>query len=330
METITEPSGVGALVVAAIVLHYRNWPGISGCLRALSAQDRHPDRVLVVDNRSDDGSVAHIRREFPEVEVLERPDNGGYSSGMNAGIRHLIANGARPDAVLLLTHDCHLASDALSHLAARMGSRPGLGVAGPLLSLHESPAVVYLAGGAIDPRTWDIAHPCNPGPADAGLGLAAGWHGRPPHEVTWLDGACTLLRISAWEAVGPLDERYFLYYEDTDYGIRLGTAGWSVECVPAARAWHSHAKASTMVSYLATRNQLLFASRHAPATVKARLVLRHLYKAGRELASGDLERAKRGVSSLAGLVDFGLGRAGVPRRRLSRWSRLPGPPGGKP
>ncbi len=330
METITEPSPGGALVVAAVVLHYRNWPGISGCLEALAAQDRHPNRVLVVDNRSGDGSVAHIRREFQEVEILERPSNGGYSSGMNAAIRHLVANGARPDAVLLLTHDCHLAHDGLAHLAARMEACPQLGAAGPLLSLHESPGLVYLAGGAIDPRTWDIAHPRTPGPADAGLGLADAWLKRPPQEVTWLDGACTLLRTSAWEAVGPLDERFFLYYEDTDYGIRLGTAGWSVECVPAARAWHSHAKGSAMVSYLATRNQLLFASKHAPAPVTARLILRHLYRAGRELTSGDRERARRAGSSLAGLVDFGLGRAGVPRGRLSGWSRLAGPSDGGP
>ncbi|MGH7698256.1 MAG: glycosyltransferase family 2 protein [Candidatus Dormibacteria bacterium] len=327
---MTEPSRGGALVVAAVVLHYRNWPGVSGCLRALAAQDRRLNRVLVMDNRSNDGSVDHIRREFQEVEVLERPSNGGYSSGMNAAIRHLTAHGARPDAVLLLTHDCYLAPDGLSHLAARMESCPRLGAAGPLLSLHESPALVYLAGGAIDPRTWDIAHPRNPGPADAGLNLADAWQERPPHEVTWLDGACTLLRTAAWEAVGPLDERFFLYYEDADYGIRLGAAGWSVECVPAARAWHSHAEASAMVSYLATRNQLLFASKHAPATVKTRLVLRHLYRAGRGLTSGDRERAKRAASSLSGLVDFGLGRTGVPRRRLSRWSRTPGPPGGGP
>ncbi len=272
--------------------------------------------MIVVDNRSGDGSAERIRRDYPWVEVIESPTNGGYSSGMNIGLAHLEACDHTSGAVLLLTHDCRLAPDALGHLAARLENRRSVGAVGPLLSLHDDPSRVYMAGGTIDGRTWDGSHTRNPGPRDPGMSAAEAWADRTPHDVVWLDGACMLLRSEAWRTVGPLDERYFLYYEDVDYGLRLGAAGWSVECVPQARAWHQHAKPSLLVDYLAVRNHLLLVFEHAPARFRLREVLRTLSWIGRDLASRDPARAGHALTTASALVDFAIGRRGFPSRIL--------------
>jgi N-acetylglucosaminyl-diphospho-decaprenol L-rhamnosyltransferase len=302
--------------VAAVVLHYRFWPGVKDCLDALAAQSRLPDRVVVVDNCSGDGSMEHVRRDYPRFEVIESPHNGGYSSGMNLGLEHLAASTHPPEAVLLLTHDCHLAPDAVEHLARRLEVSPRTGAVGPLLSLHEEPRAVYMAGGTIDPRTWDGAHPVRPGPRDPGMEMAEMWAGRGPHSVRWLDGACALVRTPAWREVGRLDERYFLYYEDMDYGLRLGARGWAVECVPSARAWHQHGQPSPLLDYLAARNHLLLIREHAPARFCMREILRDLSTIARDLTSRDPRRAVHARATATALIDFSLRRFGPPNRTL--------------
>src|SRR5207247_2101301 len=127
--------------IGAVVLHYRSWPGIQATLERVLDQGRVPDDVILVDNCSNDGSVDRIRAAFPQLEIFELERNGGYAAGMNAGIRTLLAKGT--DAMLLLTHDCELQSDALGILADRLDARSDLGAVGPLLGFSSSPDRVF-------------------------------------------------------------------------------------------------------------------------------------------------------------------------------------------
>jgi GT2 family glycosyltransferase len=238
--------------VGVVVLHFRFWPEIRSTLSALLAQTRPPDRIVVVDNRSSDGSVPRLREAFPSVEVIEAPSNLGYGGGMNLGLEHLLEGGM--DAVLLLTHECRMAPDALEALIARLDDAPAVGALGPLLAYRSSPDVVFSAGGEIDPAAWRPRHVREPR-------LVAEWAGAPPRAVEWLDGAAVLVRAAAVRDAGPLDEGYFLYFEETEYLLSLQRLGWSVECVPAALAWQEPGNKPT---YLWLRNRLRFLARTAP------------------------------------------------------------------
>jgi GT2 family glycosyltransferase len=270
--------------VSAVVLHHDFWPGVRPALDALLAQ--HPDEVVVVDNGSDGTAIAAA---YPSVRVVETGANLGYAGGMNAGI----AATRDADAVLLLTHECVLAPGALAALSARLEEEPRLGVAGPLLGLLDDEDRVFSAGGWFEPRTGGHGHHRRPP-------YVRDWKGRPPHPVDWLDGAALLFRREALRAGGPLDEDYFLYYEETAYQLRLRRLGWRVECVPAAVAWQ---RPGSPPKRLYVRNMLLCLERTGARRALAR---RYLGSVTQAVVERDRER-------LLGVLDYTLRRWGPAR-----------------
>jgi len=293
--------------VGAVVLHYRFWPEVRATLNALLSQSRPPDRVVVVDNRSDDGSVIRLRESFPGVEVIEAPANLGYGAGMNLGMRHLMSGGM--DAVLLLTHECRLAPDALDAMVARLEEQQKVGAVGPLLAYRSQPTVVYSAGGQIDRRTWRQSHLREPR-------LVAEWAARPPREAEWLDGAAVLLRSEAAREVGALDEDYFMYFEETEYLLRVGRRGWAVECVPAAIAWQEPGQKP---QYIWLRNRLRFLARMAPK----RHVLREAIRLAASVVRNSLLPNRSSTPTLLrdrrrALLHFLIRRWGPDAPRLAR------------
>jgi GT2 family glycosyltransferase len=238
--------------VGAVVLHYRFWPGVRSTVEALLSQAAPPDHVVLVDNASNDGSSIELHRVSPDIEVIEAPVNLGYGGGMNLGIARLL--GRRVDAILLLTHECRLAPDALAELVRRLEEESAVGAVGPLLAFNSKPDLVFSAGGQIEKHTWRPRHMHEPR-------LVSEWVGRPPHQTEWLDGAAVLLRSVAAREAGLLDEDYFLYFEEVEYFLRLRQLGWAVECVPAALAWQ---EPGTKPTYLWLRNRLRFLARTAP------------------------------------------------------------------
>lgn len=282
------------MTIGAVVLHYRRWPDVGWCLDALHEQSRRPEEVVVVDNASGDGSADRIADAYPWVRVVEAEENLGYGAGMNLGVSALDAG---HDAVLLLTHECILAPDALALLDERLRAEPNVGAVGPLIGLLSDRERVFSAGGYIGAR-WRPDHTSDP------KALAA-WRDAPPREVAWLDGCALLLRREAVAAVGRFDESYFMYFEETDLMLRLADAGWRVECVPRAVAWQEPGRKPV---YVWTRNRLRFLARWAPRRVLAREVL----GLGRRALHRGTGRRR---AELAALAAFLRGRSGPPPAR---------------
>ena len=280
--------------IGAVVLLYRRWPAVRRSLDALYAQTRPPDEVVVVDNASGDDSARQVKSAYPGVTLVEATENLGYGAGMNVGITELRD---RVDAVLLLTHECVLAPDALEILTAQLRADRKIGATGPLIGLLSHPARVYSAGGWIDADTWRPHHFRDPNELGA-------WAEAQPREVAWLDGCALLLRRSAIDAVGLFDEGYFMYFEETDLLLRLAKAGWRVECVPRAVAWQEPGQKP---KYLWTRNRLRFLARQAPRGVLAREVAAIVRRSMRPSRAGGRRREER-----AALIDFARRRHGPP------------------
>ncbi|MDQ1710945.1 MAG: N-acetylglucosaminyl-diphospho-decaprenol L-rhamnosyltransferase [Frankiaceae bacterium] len=270
----------------AVVVHHRNWPGVSDTLHALLAAPL--DRVVLVDDASGDGSAPAIREAWPGVEVIEQAANLGYAAAANTGLRRLAQTGC--DTALLVTHEVLLDGGAVAALGAALTG--DVVAAGPLLAYRDRPEVVWSAGGLL------TAPPEHVGQGEP----IAAWSGRPPYDVDWLDGACLLLRLDAVAAAGWLDESYFLYVEELDLLWRLRQAGGRVVVVPAARAWQ---QPSFAPPYLQARNLTRFARRAGRPDI-ARSVLR--------LAAGHLRHARdpdqrwRAYAMLRGVLDACSGR----------------------
>ena len=117
-----------AMQVAAVVLHYRGWPGIRHALDALLDGERSPDQLVVVDNCPRCQAAAQIDQAYPMAEVIRAERNLGYAGGMNLGLARV----TDADAVLLLTQDCVLDRAALGVMLRELAD-PGVGAVGPLV-----------------------------------------------------------------------------------------------------------------------------------------------------------------------------------------------------
>lgn len=290
--------------VGVVVLHFRFWPDVRVAVDTLLAQVPPPDQVVIVDNDSGAEQVAAMRAAWPAITVIEAGANLGYAGGMNLGIRHLAPD---VDAVLLLTHETVLAEGALAALASHLGDHPRVAAAGPVLATHSQPDTVFSAGGWIQDGTWDTRHHREP------TELAA-WSGQPPRTVDWLDGCCWLVRTAALDAVGLLDEDFFLYFEEFDMHRRLVAAGWELACVPAAVAWQ---ESGGKPDYLWARNRLRVLARHAPRRALlrdlARIAVRALRAVIGRVRRDDIDVPAR--AQVAAVRDFLLGRYGPPPDR---------------
>jgi GT2 family glycosyltransferase len=186
--------------------------------------------ILVLDNASDDGSVAAVERRFGEARVIARERRAGLAENNTLLLRE-----AKGRFCLLLNEDSEVLDGTAMALLDALRADPKAAVAGAQLL---DPAGAPLA------CAWRFP----------GLGTAlaqalflhrrlvtqsgSGRDGDPPREVGWVQSCTMLVRRSAAEEVAYLDADFFVYSEEVDFQRRLRDAGWRIVHVPAARAIH--------------------------------------------------------------------------------------------
>ncbi len=233
--------------MAVVVLSYGSGNQQQELVESLVEAGISPSRILVVHNP--DGTAAGARpmvRSGVAVRALER--NRGYGTAMNAGIEHWLAHGA--EWILLLTHDVQIEAESLDHLIQAAAAHRTYGVLGPVLVDAETGRP--FSYGGIDARDNIVGHRLDrPESAD---GVAA---------CAWVDGSVVLLRATAYQAAGPIESRFFMYFEEPDFCVRVRHAGWRVGVVLGSRAVTDPGlpKRPLAYGYLFCRNGLLYAWR---------------------------------------------------------------------
>ena len=297
--------------MTAISIVIPNWNGrrwLPGCLAAIDAQEQPPEEVIVVDNGSEDESVAYLRSLHPKVHVIELAENTGFAHAANRGL-----DAARGELVALVNTDVVLAPGWLGRMSAALGREPAAAsVACKMLSL-DRPDLVYDAGdvlrrdGACEQR-----------------GRFARDDGRwdEPGEVFGACAGAALYRRDAVLGVGGFDERYFAYLEDVDLALRLRLAGWRCLYEPAV-ALHAGEGSSHRLPgrhhYLVERNTLVLVAKAFPTRWLPLVAYRQLgwaWHAARERRLGVQVRA---AAAAVPLLPRTLGE----RRRLRRTARVP-------
>jgi hypothetical protein len=200
-------------LVYCIVLNWNGWQDTLACLSSLMLQDYPRLVVVVVDNCSQNDSVAKIRQSYPLIRLLEAGANLGFSGGNNIGIRLALENGA--DFVWLLNNDTIVPTDTATKLVAKAISEPQAGEVGTVLHHMNLPGTVQAWGGAIL-FPWVFYR--------ARLVTTPHTFGRN----TALMAASVLLRRETLMQVGLLDEGFFMYYEDSDLSFRIYKSGWTL------------------------------------------------------------------------------------------------------
>jgi len=234
--------------VHAIVVHYRSAGMVAGCVADLLAQRGVTVSVTAVEC-GPDGSLDALP---PTVRVLTPGRNLGYAGGNALGLASLPEDDV---PVLLVNPDVRVPSTGtVRMLVDALALEPTLAAVAP--SLLRQDGRRESTGSTWDPGTAQALH----------TGARAD---RWPHvevhvDLPWLNGACLLLRRQAVRAIGPLDQRFFLYYEEVEWCLRAVTAGWRLrllaECVHHAGS--ASFSGSQKGAYYAVRNRHLLGRLH--------------------------------------------------------------------
>lgn len=246
------------IAVAIIVLNWRKPAETLACLESLALATYPNVEIIVVDNGSGDDSVPLIRQHCPNVVVLETGANLGYAGGNNVGIRYALAHGA--DAIGILNNDVTVEPDFLAPLLAALVSKPDIGVVTPLVAERsDDGGRVWALGSTVDRRTAAVSR------NHAGEPVAS-WLGQPSFEVDVASGAAMLVKREVFERAGLLDEDFFLYFEEVDWGLAVRRAGHRILAVPGSVVWHKVSAAlgatSPVIDYYMLRNHLRLIGRH--------------------------------------------------------------------
>lgn len=289
--------------VSVVLVSYNVRGFVDACLDSLPEGLRdHTWEAFCVDNGSADGSAEHVRARHPRVRVIEMGENAGFARANNRAIA-----GAGGRHVLLLNCDTVAFPGALDELVRFLDGHPEAGVAAPALlnpdltdqgTARAFPTPAAAVFGRRSPLTRAF-----PGNRWSRRYLAGRWQrSRDPFQVDWVSGACMMVPRRVVDAVGGLDEGFFMHWEDADWCRRIKAAGLAVYCVPGSRVVHHEGKSRR--GWPATQ---VWGFHRSVFRYYAKHHLRGWYHPLRPLAAGAL-------AARAGLVILS-NRAPAPRRR---------------
>lgn len=235
-----------------IIINWNRWTDTEACLKSLEDLTYPNFSVLVVDNGSTDGSVERLKR-LNGINTILLKTNEGFVGGNNIGVDY--ARKHQPDYFLLLNNDTLVDAHFLSRLVTVLESTPDIGIAGPLICYAGLPDTIWSAGGSIDLSRGETSM--------VGIGQKKElFDSRSPFSVDFVTGCALLVKRQVIDEIGFLDDRFFAYYEETEFCVRARKNGWGCVVVPQALIWHKITPearaASENVHYYMTRNRLLF------------------------------------------------------------------------
>ena len=240
-------------MISALIVNWNTRGFLADCLDSLvnrSEPGDTVDEITVVDNASADDSVAMVRDRFPNVTILSLDRNIGYAAGNN-----LAAQGARGDLLFFLNPDTVVEPGAVRALSNELAENPKTALAAPKLVLPDGSTQASVRGFPTPMAlfgAWtglDRAFPRHKVLASYRLPTFDYDKAQPapqPMASAWM------VRRSAWDAVGPFDERYSLFWNDVDWCVRAWDAGWTVRYCPTAVVRHEGGAGTRQIKPRAT------------------------------------------------------------------------------
>lgn len=232
------------ILASVVVVNFNGKHYLDRCLSSLMAQTYGPVEVILVDNHSSDGSVAHVRERYPKVKVIENEGNLGFAVANNIGI-----GTAKGELIATLNNDTEVAAGWLDELVKTMLSDERVGMCASKMLRMDDPTLIDSTGICVSRSgaCWDR------GMFEKDRGQ---WD--TPDEVFGPCAGAALYRKAMLDETGLFDDDFVSYMEDTDLAFRGRSAGWKCRYVPGAVVYHVHGGTAGYVSdytvYYGNRN----------------------------------------------------------------------------
>jgi hypothetical protein len=255
--------------LSTIIVNYKSRRALLDCLGSLELDANAIDReIVVVDNHPADGALDVLKERFPIVRGIANAENVGFARAVNQGIAATTG-----EFVLILNPDCFIEQGSIAPLMSYLRSHPKVGVVGPRM-VGEDGSLQYSARSFPDHFTflfnrYSLLTQLFPRNRHIRRYLLLDWDHRSVRAVDWLSGACLMVRRTAIDQVGPMDEAYFMFNEDVDWCRRMKQGGWDVVYVPEAVIHHdigaSRRKVSPKVIVERHRGMIHYFHKYHPA-----------------------------------------------------------------
>ncbi len=304
-----------------IIVLLLNWNGKKDTLECLSSMEKVTYRnfqTIIVDNGSKDDSVVSLRKAYPHIPILETGANLGFAGGNNVGIEWALRHHA--EWILLLNNDTVVAPDFLDAFMKAAKEKPAAKILGAKILRYDKPLVIDHLGGFWRPDLGEFYSP-NAGEEDHPY--------LEMQEADYVCGAALLMHRSVPEAIGLLEPKFFLYWEESDFCYRAKKKGFEVWTAPETKIWHkvssSFIGGKPHMHYFWWRSRLLWIERNCTPQEKknlyrtlilpeiAKLMRHYLLKSFLQLFSPNKKRKeqiRKFRAGFAGIYHFYRGKFG--------------------
>jgi len=242
--------------VAIVIVNWNKKSYVCDLLNNINNIDYKHFDTIVIDNSSTDNSVNEIRNKFPEVKLIENESNLGGTGGFNTGIKYALKQN-KYKYIWLLDNDVQIEPDTLDKLIKVMENDESIGLAGSRIVNSKNRDLTVEAGGNINWHNLSINT------------LFQNTENEKIHgsieNVDYVAICSALIRTEILDIIGLMDERYFIFFDDMDLGIKVKKNGYRVVSVLSSVVYHhsfTENRSTLMDFYYGYRNCLLFGSKY--------------------------------------------------------------------
>jgi len=253
--------------VAVVIV---NWNKKNDVLQLLESLQQIPETVdiFVVDNASTDDSVSAITNQYPAVHIVCNQVNLGGTGGFNTGLRQVL-NKSKYTYIWMLDNDAAVHSDTLTELIKAMDTDPAIGIAGSRIVDIDNQAVTVETGGKI---RWDIMNvePLNRNSSTTYADII---------DADYVAICSALVRTTSLKLVGLMDSRFFIFWDDMDWGLYFRKHGYRVVCATRSIVCHgsfTERDRGLQIGYYGVRNAFLVYTKHTQFLQRSKIFYRTL------------------------------------------------------
>jgi len=254
---------INKLSIAVILVNWKKYNLTSKCIDSLNKSNYKNFKIILVDNEYSEKSLIDLRNKHKELIVFKEKNNLGFAGGNNIGIRYALENDY--DYIMLLNNDTEVKENFILPLVERIEKDHFLGAVQPLILNFSNKSIIWNAGGKLNKFLGLTSTRLNNNKLNSSIVF--------DDYTDWISGCCILIKSEILTKVGLLDEKFFNYYEDVDWSLRMKSLGYDLGFVKESIIYHHGSSSSknkknkegvisSKIHYFNIRNHILLLKKH--------------------------------------------------------------------